>query len=88
MSYRTALILAASIGAAASVYTPKAEAAGVWIAPPVAVYAPPVIAAGYFGPRRYWGAGYYFGGYPRYGRGFYGYGHAGFGYRHWGYHRR
>jgi hypothetical protein len=86
MNYKAALILAAAIGAAASMYTPKAEAATVWNAPHVRVHAP-VVAAGYFGPAPFWRAGYY-GGYGRYWRGFYGYGHPGFGYRHWGYHRR
>ena len=90
MRYRTALILAAAIGAA-SIYTPAAEA-GVWVGRPVHVYAPPVVVpapalGAYFGPWPYWGAGY-FGGYRHYGRGFYGYGHGGFGYRHWGHGRR
>jgi hypothetical protein len=94
MRYRTALILAAAIGAAASVYTPSADAAVVAVARPVPVYArhwgPPVPTVGaYFGPAPYWwGAGYYFGGYRRFGGGFYRYGHPGFGYGHWGYHRR
>jgi hypothetical protein len=90
MRYRTALILAAAIGAA-SIYTPAAQAA-VWIGVPAPAYAPPAVVAApavgaYFGQGSYWGAGY-FGGYRRYGRGFYGYGHPGFGDRHWGYHRR
>ena len=91
MRYRTALILAAALGAA-SLYTPAANA-GVWVGAPVPVYAPravvlPAPAVGaYFGQAPFWGAGY-FGGYGRYGRGFYGYGHPRFGYRHWGYHRR
>jgi hypothetical protein len=92
MRYKTALILAAAIGAA-SLYTPAAEAR-VWVRPALRVHAPsiavPVPAVGaYFGPAPYWGWGSgYFGGYRRFGRGFYGFGHSGFGYRSWGYHRR
>jgi len=92
MRYRTALILAAAIGAA-SLYTPAAEAR-VWIRPALPVYAPsgavPVPAArAYFGPAPYWGWGPgYFSGYRRLGRGFFGFARPGFGDRHWGYHRR
>jgi hypothetical protein len=92
MRYKTALILAAAIGAA-SIYTPAAEAR-VWVRPALPVYAPAVAArppavGAYFGPAPYWGWGPgYFGGYRRFGRGFYGFGHPGFGYGHWGYHRR
>ena len=41
MRYRTALILAAALGAA-SLYTPAANA-GVWVGAPVPVYAPPAV---------------------------------------------
>ena len=82
MRYITALVLALSHGAAASLYTPSAQAAGVYVgvgAPvPVVSVAPrfyaawPWYAPGYYGPR-YWGWGY--------GHAFYGYG-RGFGYYH------
>jgi|HubBroStandDraft_6_1064221.scaffolds.fasta_scaffold1179654_1 hypothetical protein len=93
MRYRTALVLAAAIGAA-SLYTPAAKA-GVSVGGPAPVHARPAVVVpapavgAYFGPAPFWGAGY-FGGYRRFGRGFYGFGfgHPGFGYRHWGYHRR
>jgi hypothetical protein len=95
MRYKIALILAASIGATASAYTPTAEAAGVYvgIGLPVPAYARPVVAvvpaAGiFYGPAPYYGAGYYFGGYRRYGHGYYGYARPRFGYRRWGYHWR
>jgi hypothetical protein len=85
MRYITALVAAASIGAAASLYTPPAQAGGVYVGVGVpVVVAPPWLGAGYYGPR-YWGYG------PYYGHGYYGhyYGHGrpvGYGFR--GYRRR
>ncbi|HSY08184.1 MAG TPA: hypothetical protein VK820_06580 [Steroidobacteraceae bacterium] len=94
MRYKLALILAASLGAAASVYARPAEArVYVGVGLPVPVYAPPVVAAypgpGYYGPGPYYGTGYFLGGYRgNFGRGFYRYPRLGFGYRHWGHFRR
>lgn len=84
-----ALVLAAAIGVAASMYTPRAEAAVVvGVGFPAPVYAPWVVPAPvaplYWGPAPYWRAPYY-GGYWGYGRGFWGYRHPGYGYRGWGY---
>jgi hypothetical protein len=80
MRYITALVLAMSLGAAASLYTPGAQAAGVYVGiglpVPVVSIAPhfyaglPWYGPGYYGPH-YWG----------YGHAFYGYG-RGFGYYH------
>lgn len=88
-----ALVLAAAIGMAASVYTPSAKAAvvvGVGI--PAPVYAPWVapapVAPLYWGAGPYWRAPAYYGGYWGYRRGFWGYGHPGYGYRGWGSYRR
>jgi hypothetical protein len=94
MRYKLALILAVSIGAAASVYTPTAEArVYVAVRPPVPVFARPVVPAApgagiYYGAAPYFGAGYYLGGYRRYGYGYHGFPRLGYGYRRWGYHRR
>ena len=92
MRYITALVVALAIGAAASLYTPSAQAGGLYVGVgvPAVVLAPPWFGAGYY-PPRYWGygPGYYGPGY--YGHGFYGHGYAfrrpvGYGFR--GYHRR
>lgn len=77
MRYITALVAAASIGAAISLYTPAADAAGIYVG--VGVPAPltaPVYAPGWVAPAYYYGyprayvGGYYYG--PRY----WGYRHA------------
>ena len=91
-----ALVLAAAIGVAASVYTPSAQAAVVvGVGVPAPLYAPWVApAAVAWGPGPYWRAPYYRGnwgwGYRGWGdRGFYG--RPGFGHSYrggWGYHRR
>jgi hypothetical protein len=92
MRYVTALVLAMVIGAAASLYTPSAQAAGVYVgiglpvpavvpaAPAYYPYAPaPYVGIGFVGPR-FWGYGY---------RGYYGYAHPGYFYRGgYGFHRR
>jgi hypothetical protein len=93
MRYVTALVLAIVIGAAASLYTPSAQAAGVYVGiglpvpvpgvvPAVPAYYPyapaPYIGVGFVGPR-FWGYGY---------RGYYGYAHPGYFYRGgYGFHR-
>jgi hypothetical protein len=99
MRYLPALVLALTVGAAASLYTPSANAGvyvGVGLPAPVvtAPGAAPAVVAGvgfapwYYGPRAWFGPAYY-------GPRAWGYGHAyGYwgGYRHgyWGggYHRR
>jgi hypothetical protein len=84
MRYKLALILALSIGAAASVYAPTAEArVVVAVGLPLAVYAPPfaVPAARVYGAAPYYGAAFYLGGFRRFG--YYGYPHRGFGSRDW-----
>jgi hypothetical protein len=92
MRYVTALILAVVIGAAASLYTPSAQAAGVYVGiglpvpavvPAVPAYYPyapaPYVGIGIVGPR-FWGYGY---------RGYSGYAHPGYFYRGgYGFHRR
>jgi hypothetical protein len=91
MRYTKALALVILLAAAASLYTPGAHAAGVYvgIGVPAAVpvvpayypypYArPPYVGIGYVGPR-FWGYGY---------RGYYRYGHAGFYRGPAGFHRR
>jgi len=90
MRYATALVLTVLIGAAASLYTPSAKAAGVYVgiglpvvAPVVPAYYPygraPYVGFGYVGPR-FWGYGY---------RGYYHYGRPGYFYRGpVGFHRR
>jgi hypothetical protein len=94
MRYKLALILAVSIGAAASVYTPTAEArVYVAVRPPVPVFVRPAVpaiagAGIYYGAAPYFGAGYYLDGYRRYGYGYHGFPHLGYGYRRWGHHRR
>jgi hypothetical protein len=74
MRYVTALVAAVSIGAAFSLYTPAASAAGVYVGVavpvPAPVYGPAVVAPGYY-------YGYPYG----YGPGYY-YGHHFWGYRH------
>jgi hypothetical protein len=104
MRYAAALVLTSLVGAAASLYTPSAQA-GVYVgiglpvpvvAPPVAVSAPVAPAYYPYAPAAYVGVGYrgpVWGGYG-YGRWGYGpgyrfYGHPGYGYRGWGgYHHR
>jgi hypothetical protein len=81
MRYITALLLALSLGAAASLYTPGAQAAGVYVGVgvPAAVYAPPVVAVRI--RPRYYAAPIWFGAGtigPRY----WGYNHAYYGYRY------
>jgi hypothetical protein len=84
MRYVTALVLTVLVGAAASLYTPSAQAAGVYVGiglpvPAVVLpatayypYAPaPFVGIGFAGPR-FWGYGY---------RGYYGYAHPGYFYR-------
>jgi len=92
MRYATALVVALLVGAAASLYTPSARAAGVYIGiglpvpavvpvvPPYYPYArAPYVGIGYVGPR-FWGYGY---------RGYYRYGHPGYFHRGpVGFHRR
>jgi hypothetical protein len=92
MRYAKALVLTALVGAAASLYTPSAQAAGVYVGiglpvpagvPVVPAYypyaQPPYVGIGYVGPR-FWGYGY---------RGYYHYGHPGYFYRGpIGFHRR
>jgi hypothetical protein len=92
MRYATALVLTILVGAAASLYTPSAKAAGVYvgIGLPVAAVVPVVpayypyarpayLGFGYVGPR-YWGYGH---------RGYFHYGHPGYFYRGpIGFHRR
>ena len=92
MRFATALALTVLVGAAASLYTPSAQAAGVYVgiglpvpavAPVVPAYYPypqaPYVGIGYVGPR-FWGHGY---------RGSYHYGHPGHFYRGPnGFHRR
>jgi hypothetical protein len=96
MRYATALVAALALGAAASLYTPKADAGVViGVGLPVPVVAPPVAYYPY-GPAPVVGFGVGFG--PAfYGRGFYGpafrgpafyrpgYLRGGFGYVHGGY---
>jgi hypothetical protein len=96
MRYVTALVLAVVIGVAASLYTPSAQAGGVYVGiglpvpavvPAVPAYYPyayPYAPAPYVGigyvGPRFWGYGY---------RGFYRYGHPGYFYRGGvGFHRR
>jgi hypothetical protein len=85
MRYLPGLVLALTVGAAASLYTPSAHAAGIYVGVGV-----PVVAPYYYGPHIWFGPGYYG---PRY----WGYGHAAYGFRHGfrggygyghGYHRR
>jgi hypothetical protein len=92
MRYATALVVAVLVGAAASLYTPSAQAAGVYVGiglpvpavvPAVPAYYPnapvPYVGIGYVGPR-FWGYGY---------RDHYHYGHPGYFYRGpIGFHRR
>lgn len=92
MRYATALVVALLVGAAASLYTPSAHAAGVYVGiglpvpavvpvvPPYYPYArAPYVGIGYVGPR-FWGYGY---------RGYYRYGHPGYFHRGpVGFHRR
>ena len=90
MRYLPGLVLALTVGAAASFYTPSARAAGVYVgvgipAPVIAAPAP-VMAPYYYGPHVWFGPGYY-------GPRFWGYGRVAYGYRHgywagYGYHRR
>ena len=101
MRYRTALILAVSLGAAATFLTPDAKAAGVYvgIGVPAPIYAAPAVgcvpyAPSYYGPAAFCGAGYYGARYWGPARGYwggyrfgYGYGHPAY-YRGWGAHRR
>ena len=90
MRYITALVLALSIGAAASFYAPSAQAAGVYVGGglPAPVYGPPVAVGLPIAPRFYAGMPWY--GPAYYGPRFWGYGHPYFGYRHGfaGWHRR
>ncbi len=73
MRYITALILVLSLGAAASLYTPSAQAAGVYVG--IGVPAPVVsIAPRYYVARPWFAPAYY-------GPHFWGYRHA-----YWGYH--
>jgi hypothetical protein len=84
MRYKLAVILALSIGAAASVYAPTAEARiVVAVGLPVPVYAPSfaVPVARVYGAAPYYGAAQYVAGYRRFG--YYGYPHWAFGPRHW-----
>ena len=95
MRYATALVATLAIGAAASIYTPKADAGVVvGIGLPVPVAAPPVAYYPY-GPAPFVGEGVGFGGPAFYRHGYYGpgfrgplYSHPGFahsGYWHGGY---
>jgi hypothetical protein len=82
MRYLPGLVLALTIGAATTLYTPSAHAAGVYVA--VGIPAPVIVAP--YGPRVWFGPGYYG---PRY----WGYGRFAYGYRHgywggYGYRRR
>jgi hypothetical protein len=92
MRYATAFVLTVLVGAAAGLYTPSAQAAGVYVgiglpvpiiapaAPAYYPYAPaPYVGLGYVGPGL-WGYGY---------RGYYRYAHPGYFYRGaFGFHRR
>ncbi|MFI4896037.1 MAG: hypothetical protein ACHP9W_06925 [Steroidobacterales bacterium] len=94
MRYIPALLLALSIGAAASLYTPAAQAAGFYVGVglPSPAFAAPLAAGVAIAPRHVVLPAYavappwfgYFG--PRY----WGYGHGFYAYRHggWGYRRR
>jgi hypothetical protein len=98
--YVTALMVTVLIGTAASLYTPSAQAAGVYVGVglPVPVVAPPVVAGVPVLPAYYpyasvpiWGYGYRGWGYPGWsyrGWGYHGYAHRGFVSRGPGYHRR
>ena len=97
MRYRTALILALSLGAAASLAAPAAKAAGVYVGVglPAPIYAPPAVACvpfapGYYGVAPLCGSAYYGARYwgPRGYWGGYRYGHPAFNYRGWGGARR
>jgi len=88
MRYKTALILALSLGAAVSLATP-AKAAGVYVGVPAPIYAPAAVACvpfapGYYGVAPFCGSAYYGARYwgPR--GGYWGYGHPAFNYRGWG----
>jgi hypothetical protein len=84
MRYLPGLVLAVTVGAATSLYTPSAHAAGVYVGvgiPAPVIAAPfPIVAPYYYGPRaHYWG--------------YWGYDRFAHGYRHgywggYGYHRR
>lgn len=100
MRYLTALVLTGLVGAAASVYTPSAQA-GVYvgvglpipvIAPRVVVNAPVGPAYYPYAPGPYVGVGYRgpgYGGAWGYGHGYRGNWHPGYAYRGgWGYHHR
>ena len=93
MRYRTALILALSLGAAASLAPPAAKAAGVYVGVglPAPIYAPPAAACvpfapGYYGAAPFCGSAYYGARYwgPRGYWGGYRYAHPAFNYRGWG----
>ncbi len=84
MRYLPGLVLAVTVGAASSVYTPSARAAGVYIGigiPAPVIAAPvPVAAPFYYAPRAWFGPGYYYGPHD--------WDHGRYGYRHrYGYHR-
>ena len=90
MRYLPGLVLALTVGATMSLYTPSAHAAGVYVGvgiPAPVIAAPvPVVAPYYYGPHVWFGPGYY-------GPRFWGYGRVAYGYRHgywagYGYHRR
>jgi hypothetical protein len=79
MRYLPGLVLALTVGAATSLYTPAAQATGVYVGvgiPAPAIVAPvPVVAPYYYGPRVWFAPGYF-------GPHYWGYGRIGYGYRH------